>query len=192
MKQEKFNILQKEIEKGWNSQTSKRKVLDIIEYKIKMKKIVFTFVISLFTFSVISAQEIELKKSFGENFFYQNGEKLKRKQVKDLMKNNAEAFALMKSANSNYTWASIIGFSGSALVGYPIGTAIGGGDAKWELAGAGAALILVAIPILNNYNKKSKEAVALYNSDLPGVSANFQPEFNLNIKGLGLGISMNF
>jgi len=39
MNQEKFNILKKEIEKGWNGKTSKRKVSDIIKDK-KLKKII--------------------------------------------------------------------------------------------------------------------------------------------------------
>ena len=41
-----------------------------------MKKIVFAVFVAIFTFSNVNAQKIELKKSFGENLFYQNGEKL--------------------------------------------------------------------------------------------------------------------
>lgn len=157
-----------------------------------MKNIVFAVFLAIFTFSNVNAQKIELKKSFGENLFYQNGEKLTSRQLTVILKSNNEALDLMKSAKSNYTWATILGVSGGALVGFPIGTAVGGGDPKWELAGAGAALILVAIPILNNYNKKSKAAVELYNADLPTVSSGFQPAFNLNFKGTSLGITMNF
>jgi len=157
-----------------------------------MKNIILTIVVAIFTFLNVNAQKIELKKSFGENFFYQNGEKLSSKQLTAILKSNSESLDLMKSAKSNYTWATILGVSGGALVGFPIGTAVGGGDAKWELAGVGAALILVAIPILNNYNKKTKAAVTLYNADDPNVSASFQPEFNFNFRGTRLGISMNF
>jgi hypothetical protein len=157
-----------------------------------MKKIVFAMFVAIFTFSNVNAQKIELKKSFGENLFYQNGERLTSRQLTNILKSNNEAFNLIKSAKSNYTWATILGVSGGALVGFPIGTAVGGGDPKWELAGAGAALILVAIPILNNYNKKSKAAIALYNADLPTVSSSFKPVFNLNFKGVNLGIAMSF
>ena len=157
-----------------------------------MKKIVFAVFVAIFTFSNVNAQKIELKKYFGENLFYQNGEKLTSRQLTAVLKSNSDAFNLMKSAKSNYTWATILGVSGGALVGFPIGTVVGGGDPKWELAGAGAALILVAIPILNNYNKKSKAAVELYNADLPTVSASFQPSFSLNFKGVNLGLTMSF
>ncbi|SDR66315.1 hypothetical protein SAMN05216503_0147 [Polaribacter sp. KT25b] len=157
-----------------------------------MKKIIFAFLIAIFTFSNVNAQKIEVKKFFGENLFYQNGEKLTMNQLKEVLKNNKETLDLIKSAKHNYTWSSVLGFSGGALIGIPIGTAIGGGDPKWEIAGLGATLILVAIPLLNNYNKKSKAAVDLYNVGLPTVSASFQPEFNLNFKGSSLGIVMNF
>ena len=88
-----------------------------------------------------------------------------------------------------------MGGAGGVLVGLPIGTAIVGGDAKWELAGVGAVLILGSIPILNSYNKKSKKSkksIELYNSDFPNVSSNFQPEFNISYKVTSLGIIMNF
>ncbi|KGL62033.1 hypothetical protein [Polaribacter sp. Hel1_85] len=157
-----------------------------------MKKLILSIVFCIVAFSSINAQKIEMKKSFGENMFYQNDKKLKPSQLTELLKSNTEAFDLMKSAKSNYTWATVLGGAGGALVGFPIGTAIGGGDAKWELAGAGAALILVAIPILNNYNKKAKKAVEIYNNGIPSVSSSFNPEFNFNIKGTNMGISMSF
>jgi hypothetical protein len=157
-----------------------------------MKKIVFALVISLFTFSKINAQEVEVKRSFGENTFYQNDKKLNIDQLKELMKNNSEAFDLVKSAKSNQIWGMILSGTGGLLIGLPIGTAIGGGDPEWALAGAGAILVLATIPILKGFNRKTKKAVELYNTGLPIVGSNFQPEFNLNIKGLGLGLSMNF
>jgi len=157
-----------------------------------MKKIVLLFVLGLCTLFSINAQKIETKKSFGENTFYQNGKKLSTKQLKEILKDNTEALNLMKSAKTNQTWATILGGAGGVLVGVPIGTAIGGGDAKWELAGVGAVLIIGSIPILNGYNKKSKKAIELYNSDFPSVSSNFQPEFNINFQPTGLGITMSF
>jgi hypothetical protein len=64
--------------------------------------------------------------------------------------------------------------------------------AEWALAGAGAVLILVTIPILKGFNKKTNQAVELYNKGLPNVSSNFLAEFNLNLKRLGFRLSMSF
>jgi hypothetical protein len=79
------------------------------------------------------------------------------------MKNNQQAFDLVKSAKSNQTWGMILSGTGRFLIGFPIETAIGGGDPKWALAGAGAVLVLATIPILKGFNRKTKKAVELYN-----------------------------
>jgi hypothetical protein len=157
-----------------------------------MKKLVLLCVILFTGFSTIHAQKIETKRVLGSNVYMQNNKYLSGKQLLSLVKDNQEAYDLMKSANTNKTWAAILGGAGGFLVGFPIGTAIGGGDAKWELAGIGAALILVAIPINNGYNKKSKKAVDMYNDGFPTTTSNFNPTFDLNLRGNSIGITMSF
>lgn len=157
-----------------------------------MKNLIFTIILSVFTLSFVNAQKIEMKKVFGGYAFSQNDKNLTLTQMQELMKDNKEAFNLVKSAKSNQTWAMILGTAGGALVGFPVGTAIGGGEPKWALAGAGAALIVASIPIVKGFNRKTKEAVDLYNSGLPSVSSNFNPSFNFTVKGTSMGISMRF
>ncbi|WP_296637700.1 hypothetical protein [Polaribacter sp.] len=82
------------------------------------------------------------------------------------MKENTKALALIQSAKTNQTWAMLLGTAGGALVGFSIGTAIGGGNPEW--------------------------AVDLYNEGITSTSYQFQPTFNLNINDTNLGISMNF
>ena len=86
----------------------------------------------------------------------------------------------------------ILGTAGGALVGFPIGTAIGGGDPEWALAGVGAALIVASIPIVKGFNNKTKKAVQLYNNGVTSGAYHFNPSFDLNIKGTSLGITMSF
>jgi hypothetical protein len=161
-----------------------------------MKKIFLLLV--LFTVSVFtgnaqdSSMKITSKKVFGGYVYKQNDKFLSGKQLVELMKNNTEALQLINSANTSKTWAMILGGAGGALVGFPIGTAIGGGDAKWELAGAGAALLLITIPISNSYNKKSKKAVDIYNSGFSSTAYKFNPSFDLNLKGNNIGLTMTF
>ena len=157
-----------------------------------MKKLIFTIVLSVFTLSFINAQKIEMKKVFGGYVFSQNDSNLTLSQMQEVMKDNKQAFDLVKSAKSNQTWGMILGTAGGALVGFPIGTAIGGGEPKWALAGAGAALIVASIPIVKGFNRKTKEAVDLYNAGMPSVSSYFNPSFNFNVKGSSMGISMSF
>lgn len=157
-----------------------------------MKKLLFVFALIITSSATLNAQKIEVKKVFGGYTFSQNEKILNLNQLSELMKNNKQAFDLVKSAKTNQTWGMILGGVGGALIGFPVGTAIGGGDPEWALAGAGAALIVATIPIIKSFNKKTKKAVDLYNADLPSVSYQFQPEFNLNFRGTGLGITMSF
>lgn len=157
-----------------------------------MKKIVLAIVFIVATFFSVQAQKIEMKKVFGGYQFTQQGAILTLNQMQELMKNNQEAFDLVKSAKSNQTWGMILGTAGGALVGFPIGTAIGGGEPEWALAGVGAALIVATIPIVKGFNKKTSKAVELYNAGFTGVGYQFQPEINFNFKGTSLGITMSF
>jgi hypothetical protein len=139
------------------------------------------------------AQKIEMEKVFGGYKFTQNGNLLTMKDLVKTMESNQQAFDLIKKAQSNTTLASIIGFAGGGLIGWPIGTAIGGGDANWTLAAIGAGLIVVGIPFSSSANKKVKRAVELYNSSLNSTSLyEFKPEFKIIANGSAIGISMTF
>ncbi|MAU26781.1 MAG: hypothetical protein CMH45_05175, partial [Muricauda sp.] len=94
---------------------------------------------------------------------------------------------------SNKTLSSIMGFVGGGLVGWPVGTAIGGGDANWALAGVGAGLIGVSIPISSSANKKTKQAVDVYNSSLGTTTfIEYKPQLKLIANGNGFGMSLSF
>ena len=109
------------------------------------------------------------------------------------MKSNSEALKLMKKAKSNYNFGLILGGLGGGLIGYPIGTSLGGGDPNWTLAGVGAALVIISIPINTSINKNTQQAIELYNSSLDTTSFyNFKPEFTIIGNTNGIGISMSF
>jgi len=102
-----------------------------------MKNLVGLLFFTLFTASIINAQKIEMNKVFGGYEFNQNDKTLLLIDMKVIMKENTKALALIQSAKTNQTWAMLLGTAGGALVGFPIGTAIGVGNPEWALAGAG-------------------------------------------------------
>lgn len=160
-----------------------------------MKKsilLLLLFVGSLTLSAQDDSKKIELNKVFGGYTFKQDGRHLSFSQVADLMKGNQEAYKIIQSAKSNKTWATVLGIAGGALIGWPIGTAIGGGDAKWELAAIGAGLVGIAIPISSGFNKKSKRAVEIYNNGLQTSASTFNPSIQLRLKGDGLGFALQF
>lgn len=58
----------------------------------------------------------------------------------------------------------IFSYAGGFMIGWPIGTAIGGGDPNWGIAAAGVGCVLLSIPLANGYKKNAKEAVSIYNN----------------------------
>ncbi len=158
-----------------------------------MKKTVLALVLTLFTMSICSAQKIEMTKVFGGYQYTQNGNRMTMAKLEKAMKSNSEAHQFIKKAKSNNVIAVIFGGAGGALIGFPVGTALGGGDANWTLAGVGAGLIAIAIPISSGVNKNTKKAVELYNSSLGTIAYfDFKPEFNLVANGHGIGLRMDF
>ena len=158
-----------------------------------MKKIILTLIFTLATITFCNAQKIDMEKVFGGYKFSQNGNQLAMKDLVKTMKSNQQAFKLIKKAQLNNTLASITGFIGGGLIGWTIGTAIVGGDTNWSLAGIGAGIVVIGIPISLNSDKKAKQAVELYNSSLNSSSFyEFKPEFKIIASGNGIGLSMNF
>lgn len=158
-----------------------------------MKKTILTLTFASATLTFCNAQKIETEKVFGGYKYTQNGKQMTMGDLVDAMESYQQAYELVKKAQSNNTLASIIGFAGGGLIGWPIGAAIGGGDANWTLAGIGAGLVAIGIPISSSANKKAKQAVELYNSSLNSTSFyEFKPEFKIMANGNGIGFSMNF
>jgi hypothetical protein len=145
-----------------------------------------------FTFGQTVSDSVSMKKVFGGYQFYQGEKRLNMNQLVNMMKPNNQAYQQIKSAQSTYTLSTIIGGVGGFMVGWPIGTALGGGDPNWTMAGIGAGLIVVSIPISQSFNKKAKQAVETYNSGLQTSSFWDKNELKLSLTGNGLGLTLNF
>lgn len=151
------------------------------------------FILTLLFVNFCHAQEIEIKKVFGGYKYIQNGNDLTMRKLMNAVETNPEAYGLTKKAKNINTLTAVLGFAGGGLVGYPIGTALGGGDANWALAGVGAGLIAVAIPLSSSVNKKSKKAVELYNSGLNDASLyQFKPIISVINNQNGIGLVLSF
>jgi uncharacterized membrane protein YkgB len=147
---------------------------------------------SNFCFGQTTKDPISIKVGFGGIKFYQDEQKLNMQDIKSMMQSNPQAYQQIKSTQSANTIAAIIGGIGGVLVGIPIGTAIAGKDANWALAGIGAGLIAVSIPISLKAIKHAKKAVSIYNSGLGSGSFWNKNEMRLSIAGNKIGLSLQF
>ena len=158
-----------------------------------MKFIFTSAIIFLFaTSNFAQTDSIRMKKVFGGYNYFQNNQGLTVKQLGTVLQANPEASKLFQQAKPNGTAATIFGVAGGFLVGWPIGTAIAGGNPSWELAGIGAGLIVVSIPFSSAFNKKTKEAVSIYNQGNKTSSLGRRPELKFNISPNHIGLVMKF
>lgn len=131
-----------------------------------MKKSTTSLVVLLviLSFNTLAQEaDIRIEKAFGGVKFYQGTTLLKPKEVMNLMADSPEALEAFKKAKSNYDAGQVIGFIGGFMIGWPIGTALAGGEAQWGLAAGGVGVLLLAIPLNSAFNKHSKNAVEIYN-----------------------------
>lgn len=91
-----------------------------------------------------------------------------------------------------YEYMKVVGFVGGALIGWQLGSAIGGGQPNWVVAGIGAGVLLVAIPLGKGYNTHALKAVELYNSQGSGelAKSNIKLQFGLTNHGVGLALKL--
>lgn len=160
---------------------------------MKHVKLIITAVF-VFSLLVSTAQDINdtisVEKRMG-TVFTQYGKVLKVNQLLDITKSNPEAYAKMKIAKTNNGAATVFAIAGGFLIGWPLGTAMGGGEPNWVLAGVGAGLVAICIPFSIGYTKNAKEAVRIYNSGLPAAEPR-KVSLNFGVSNHGVGIRVNF
>lgn len=158
-----------------------------------MKYAVFVLLCTIL-FTRLSAQQpgsIEMQKGFWGTTYWKDNNKISNVEFTNLVKQNPAAFTELKKARTNKAFSTLFSSAGGFLVGWPIGTAAGGGDANWAMAGIGAGLVLVAIPFEIAFNKRAKNAVNTYNNGL-GKSSWRKPQVSLGFTQHGMGMKMSF
>ncbi|AKQ45951.1 hypothetical protein TH63_10330 [Rufibacter radiotolerans] len=158
-----------------------------------MKKVVLLcFVLLSFTqvFAQSRPDSIEVRKGFS-TVYRQHGQNLTPKQLLAATQSNPEAYKQMKIAKGKADVSSVLGFAGGMLVGWPLGSAIGGGEPNWTLAGVGAGLIAVGIPFSVSYAKHTNNAISIYNQSAPQALIPSH-EIKFGFTGNGVGMHLKF
>ncbi len=137
---------------------------------------------------------ISMQKLFSGYAFYQNGERLNTNQVSDVLTSNPEAYEKYEDACSLGLAAGLLSYAGGFLIGWPIGTAIGGGEPNWNLALIGTGLVAISLPLSRGSNKRAVQAIDIFNNQpLPNSPADTKPNrLNVSIQGNGAGFVLHF
>jgi outer membrane lipoprotein SlyB len=117
-----------------------------------------TVLVALFVCLVTcgNAQQLRMERGFGSVRFYLDSTELVVRQLREVLAKEPMALETFKKA--------ILGATGGFLIGFQIGTLIGGGEPDWAIAAGGAALIVAGIPLQRKSYRQSEESLNLYNS----------------------------
>ncbi len=162
-----------------------------------MKKIILlSFTVLLFyslSFSQASSDSITINKVRRGYQFLQHGLPLNSAQLGIILKDNDEAYKVYKKSRASYTFAMIFSGTGGFLIGWPIGTAIGGGDPNWAMAGIGAGLVAIGLPLAFNSDKLLRSSVGIYNTSFRhSYYQDKRIEFEFGLQSNGVGLLVKF
>ena len=163
-----------------------------------MKKLLIPFCFMLAFLPSLPAQKvigdsIIMVERFDGFLLYHDGQRITIGKAIQMMKStDEEAYRNMQSASANNAMATVLGAAGGFLIGWPLGTAVGGGDPQWELAAIGTGLVVLAFPFANQAKKKASKAVNIYNRDFRESAYRNKPELHFSLSQYGAGLCLRF
>jgi hypothetical protein len=133
---------------------------------------------------------IMVSKTGGGYKYSYRGEEISADRLQGVIHNNETAMLYFKKAKGTAGFVNIIAYCGGFLIGYPVGTAIGGGKPNWTMAIIGGGLVAISIPMAGSINHNISKAVNAYNQDIltPRKETGYNIKLGVNPSGLGLAI----
>lgn len=158
-----------------------------------MKKLTVLLVLVLtgfVSYSQNDSDSIEIRQRLGK-VYLQHGKTLPVSKLHSVLLTNEGTASEVKKAKANIAPMYLFSITGGFMIGWELGTALGGGDVQWWIAGAGLGLVLCAIPFQSGYNKHIRQAVTIYNSDLGKIGIQ-KKLMEIGLSKHGIGIEIRF
>lgn len=118
-----------------------------------------------------SENRIVVQNHLKQNIFLVEGEDAANyvpakgfKGLEPVLSRYPESAALYRKAKNQYNCSQIFGFVGGFMIGYPIGSSLGGREFNVPMAATGAAIIVIAFPVAKSANQNLMRAIDVYNN----------------------------
>jgi len=167
-----------------------------------MRKVVFILIVLLASGLINESygqkkdDKLKLESGFFGNKYYKGVWSISRGEAFNMLSENGEAYNLAIEGEKLQKTSTIISAVGAALIGYTVGSALGGAeDPKWYIAGIGGGIVLISIPIYSTGNKKIHEAIEVYNEEELSASLNHKPfidKISIAAGSDGVGLRLTF
>ena len=151
----------------------------------RMKRVLFLLVAAVFTANFAQAQS---ELIYHKGAIMQDGTKLMPPKVKEVMSGNSEALKTYKSGQIFLGAGTFSSGIGVCMIGWDLGTRLGGGEGNGTLLAVGAVVWGVGLGFVLIGDAKTKKSVTLYNSTLSSNSVSYQINFGFTPTGVGLSI----
>lgn len=125
--------------------------------------------------------------------FFRDGQQISTRETKQLLVSNPDAYSLFKKAkNKESIGGFLIGLGGALVVADVVVGLVS--DVQYPTAATyiGGAALITAIPVLSGKNKKTDQALDLYNSGPKKLGARSQIELNAVANQRGYGLQLRF
>jgi hypothetical protein len=106
------------------------------------------------------------KKGLGHRYTYEAKPLVSWNDFQIVMADSPASLSQLRKAKTMGTVSLIFSAAGGALIGWPVGTAIAGGDPSWWLAAAGGGAVIVGVVFSASSAKRLKQSVDTYNGEL--------------------------
>ena len=154
-----------------------------------MKKVIYLFFAGMMLcFSASAQSELTYRTDAFQSGIFQNETKLNASQVRKVMAENSEALALYKSGKTLSVAGCVVAYPSAFLLGWDLGTRMGGGTGNGTLLAIGATGTLVGIIMGLSGEKKIKKSIQLYNSNASNHTLSYQVNFGFTQTGIGLNM----
>lgn len=145
------------------------------------------------SFVVNSTDTIKISRKVGRsNFFYYQGERLRMGDIKYIVDGNEEATWQIGSARIQYAFADVLTIVGAVGIAVPVLRTMVSGHSAWYIAGIGAVVVAVSVPIRVAANRTATEAVELYNGGILRNKPVGRYQLKLESTGNTAGLSFTF
>lgn len=157
-----------------------------------MKKFLLTlfFLIGVISLSAQTANDTisMVKRDNGRMAYMMGGIPLLPIQLEDVMYDYPESMSYLQKAKTNQVASLVFAGVGGYLVGYPIGTAIGGGEANWSMAAIGLVVAGISFVFDGASKANVKNAVEAYNRSVNKKNA----PLSFGFTNYGIGWRIHF
>jgi len=140
----------------------------------------------------ITEDKLYLKSNFWGNKFYKGDTIYSINGVLEELAVNEQPYNLMLKAKKDNSFAQIFGAAGGLLIGWPLGTALGGGEPKWYLAGIGVGFVAISIPLSINFKKKANQAIKDHYNLIGSTKSKYKPTYYMGMSSTGLQLRIQF